>query len=35
MKSDGFAAFYKTYLGIRGQSTQDPLVPEIRHRIGQ
>ena len=35
MKSDGFADFYKTYLNIRGQSTEDPLVPEIRHRIGQ
>jgi eukaryotic-like serine/threonine-protein kinase len=34
MKSDGFADFYKTYLGIRGKSTEDPLVPEIRHRIG-
>jgi len=35
MKSDGFADFYKTYLNIRGQSTEDPLVPEIRRRIGQ
>ncbi len=35
MKSDGFADFYKTYLGIRGQSTEDPLAPEIRRRIGQ
>jgi tetratricopeptide (TPR) repeat protein len=35
MKSDGFANFYKTYLSIRGQSTEDPLVPEIRRRIGQ
>ena len=35
MKSEGFANFYKTYLGIRGQSSEDPLVPEIRHRIGQ
>jgi eukaryotic-like serine/threonine-protein kinase len=35
MKSDGFAAFYKSYLSIRGQSTEDPLVPEIRRRIGQ
>jgi eukaryotic-like serine/threonine-protein kinase len=35
MKSDGFADFYKTYLGIRGQSTEDLLVPEIRRRIGQ
>jgi tetratricopeptide (TPR) repeat protein/predicted Ser/Thr protein kinase len=35
MKSGGSAAFYKSYLNIRGQSTEDPLVPEIRHRIGQ
>jgi tetratricopeptide (TPR) repeat protein/predicted Ser/Thr protein kinase len=35
MKSDGFAEFYKNYLSIRGQSTDDPLVPEIRKRIGQ
>jgi tetratricopeptide (TPR) repeat protein/predicted Ser/Thr protein kinase len=35
MKSEGFADFYKTYLSIRGKSTDDPLVPEIRRRIGQ
>ena len=35
MKSEGFADFYKTYLSIRGQSSEDPLVPEIRRRIGQ
>ena len=35
MKSTGFADFYKTYLSIRGQSTEDPLVADIRHRIGQ
>ncbi len=35
MKSEGFADFYKTYLSIRGQSAEDPLVPEIRRRIGQ
>jgi tetratricopeptide (TPR) repeat protein len=35
MKSAGFADFYKTYLSIRGQSSEDPLVPEIRHRLGQ
>ena len=35
MKSEGFADFYKTYLSIRGQSTEDPLVPEIRRRLGQ
>jgi len=35
MKSEGFADFYKTYLSVRGQSSEDPLVPEIRRRIGQ
>ena len=35
MKSEGFADFYKTYLSIRGQSSEDPLVPEIRRRSGQ
>jgi tetratricopeptide (TPR) repeat protein/predicted Ser/Thr protein kinase len=35
MKSEGFADFYKDYLNIRGQSTEDPLVADIRHRIGQ
>jgi tetratricopeptide (TPR) repeat protein len=35
MKSEGFAEFYKNYLSIRGQSADDPLVPEIRRRIGK
>ena len=35
MKSEGFADFYKTYLSIRGQSSDDPLVTDIRHRLGQ
>jgi tetratricopeptide (TPR) repeat protein len=35
MNSEGFADFYKSYLNIRGQSTEDPLVADIRHRIGQ
>jgi len=35
MKSAGFADFYKSYLAIRGQSTDDPLVADIRHRVGQ
>jgi tetratricopeptide (TPR) repeat protein len=35
MKSEGFADFYKTYLSIRGQSADDPLVPEIHRRISQ
>jgi hypothetical protein len=35
MHSGGFADLYKTYLSIRGQSTQDPLVGDARHRLGQ
>ncbi len=35
MKSEGYAEFYKTYLSIRGQSTEDPLVADVRHRLGQ
>ncbi len=34
MKSAGFADFYKSYLAIRGQSTDDPLLPDIKRRIG-
>jgi eukaryotic-like serine/threonine-protein kinase len=35
MNSHGFADFYKTYLSIRGQSTEDPLAADIRRRLGQ
>ena len=35
MKSEGFPDFYKKYLGIRGQSQGDPLVADIRRRLGQ
>jgi tetratricopeptide (TPR) repeat protein len=35
LKSQGFADFYKSYLSIRGQSPEDPLVTDARHRIGQ
>lgn len=35
MKSQGFADFYQKYLNIRGQSSDDPIVSEIRRRIGQ
>ena len=35
MKSDGFANFYKSYLSVRGQSMDDPLVPVLRGRTGQ
>jgi serine/threonine protein kinase/tetratricopeptide (TPR) repeat protein len=33
LKSPGFADSYRTYLSIRGQSTEDPLVSEIRRRL--
>jgi tetratricopeptide (TPR) repeat protein len=35
LKSPDFAEFYKNYLNIRGKSTEDPLVSEIHHRLGQ
>ena len=34
MKSAGFAEFYRSYLGIRGQSSDDPLAIDIRRRLG-
>ena len=30
----GFAESYQQYLAIRGDSTEDPLVPEVRERAG-
>jgi tetratricopeptide (TPR) repeat protein/predicted Ser/Thr protein kinase len=35
MKSEGFPDFYKNYLSIRGQSSEDPLIADIHRRIGQ
>jgi tetratricopeptide (TPR) repeat protein len=35
LKSPGFAESYRTYLSIRGQTGEDPLVPEVRRRLGQ
>lgn len=35
MKSEGAADFYQAYLSVRGQSSDDPLVAEIRRRLGQ
>jgi eukaryotic-like serine/threonine-protein kinase len=35
LKSSGFTESYKTYLSMRGQSTEDPLLPDIRRRLGQ
>jgi hypothetical protein len=34
MNSGGYADFYKNYLSIRGQSAEDPIVADIRHRLG-
>ena len=34
LKSPGFADSYRTYLSIRGQAGEDPLLPEIRRRLG-
>jgi eukaryotic-like serine/threonine-protein kinase len=34
MKVAGFAEFYKSYLSIRGQSSDDPMVTDIRRRLG-
>jgi tetratricopeptide (TPR) repeat protein/predicted Ser/Thr protein kinase len=33
LKSPDFDKFYRTYLDIRGQSTQDPLVVDIRKQL--
>lgn len=35
LKSPGYEQFYRTYLTIRGQSTEDPLVADVRHRLSQ
>jgi len=32
MKSEGFAESYGEYLKIRGNSTEDPLLPDVRRR---
>ena len=34
LKSEGFAESYRLYLGIRGQSKEDPLVADARRRAG-
>jgi tetratricopeptide (TPR) repeat protein len=34
LKNAGFAESYRAYLNIRGQSTEDPLLPDIRRRLG-
>jgi len=35
LKSPGFADSYRAYLSIRGPSTEDPLVAEVRKSLGQ
>jgi eukaryotic-like serine/threonine-protein kinase len=35
LKSPGFAESYRTYLSIRGQAGEDPLLPEVRKRLGE
>jgi len=35
LKSAAFAESYRTYVSIRGKAGEDPLLPEIRHRLGQ
>lgn len=35
LKSSGAADSYRTYLGIRGKAGEDPLLPDIRHRLDQ
>ncbi len=35
LKSPGAADSYRTYLSIRGKAAEDPLLPEVRHRLGQ
>ncbi len=35
LKNAGFAESYRAYLTIRGQSKEDPLLPEVRRRAGR
>jgi tetratricopeptide (TPR) repeat protein len=34
LKADKFVESYNAYLNIRGKSTEDPLVPDVRRRTG-
>ena len=34
LKSPGSAESYRTYVSIRGQAGEDPLLPDIRKRMG-
>ena len=35
LNSPGFRDSYRTYLSIREKAGEDPLLPEIRRRLGQ
>jgi tetratricopeptide (TPR) repeat protein len=35
LNNSGFAESYNQYLGIRGQSKEDPLLPDVRKRAGR
>jgi Tfp pilus assembly protein PilF/predicted Ser/Thr protein kinase len=35
LKSRGAADSFQAYLNIRGKAGEDPLLPEVRHRLGQ
>ena len=35
LKSPGFADSYRTYLDIRGKPGEDPLLPDVRRRLGR
>ena len=35
LKIGDFADFYRTYVTLRGKANEDPLLPEIRKRIGR
>jgi serine/threonine protein kinase/tetratricopeptide (TPR) repeat protein/TolB-like protein len=35
LRNPGFAESYRTYLSLRGQSTEDPLLPDVRQRTGR
>jgi tetratricopeptide (TPR) repeat protein len=35
LKNPAFAESYRAYLNIRGKSTEDPLLPQVRRRAGQ
>jgi hypothetical protein len=35
INSPGFRDSYRTYLSIRQKAGEDPLLPEIRRRLGQ